>query len=733
MKRILPLLFLIALPTLAATPVVSPARELVLPTTTVQAPSTTPEIETATDGRNILAVWDDVVFVNPRVPYVSSTLYAAVVTADDTVTPPARTLLGSGRYPDATWTGDEYLVVYLERGRGIFMRRLDASGRVVDNGPIAILTTVNVREDGPPVINWIGTRALITFESGEATYAAAVGAHGEILTPAHAITPPIFVDPVFPDPSIAVDAAPTVGGVHVLNMLPNESLRILRTGSDGTVLSGDDIAESPRFLGRPRIASDGIQSLVIWNDGLAVWAQRVNPDGTRRGQPIRVAGSTINVQTLSVSATISGFVIVGDDLRAVRIDVNGNLLDAGTRDLGEPGVFERVASAISTSDGRVNIVYNREAVVTLRRYSASLQSISDAIGVSRSAPPQTSPAIAATSDGFLAVWRDGDTIVAAPLNAHGTVTRPVHVVGRVTGALPGGIRLTRAGSRFIATWIEQSENSFVSRIVALNGDGLPLGAPVTLESSQCGTEPAAVASQGNTLLAVWHTCTGRELYSQRFTLAAEPVGTRTLLAKLQDVPTELELIAAGDGFYAAWFEQPSAYNRLMGMRLDATGQRVSAQELLPLEALVSTFELATNGRDVFVAWLSHNTNIVNDFISAFTIAPDDEVTESAIVTEGGNRKELLDARWDGTNYAVTWLAGDAFHLIRVSEQAQLLTPLPHTPMFTIELSETPQVYAYSGGVHTFLSARTIDRDDVGRVPRVVAVTAFTAKRRAVTR
>ncbi|HEX9982197.1 MAG TPA: hypothetical protein VGF69_02945 [Thermoanaerobaculia bacterium] len=745
MKRNCLLLVLAALlPSLAqADYVVSTPRELVLPSTTTAAPSDTVEIDTATDGRNILAVWDDVKSTDFNA--FTSQLYATVVGPDDSVARRTRTPLGSGRWPDAVWTGEEYLVVYADQGRGFFLRRLGPDGQLLTEAPTTLLAGFGIFFDAPPSIVWTGTRALIIFETvdnGKVTYAAVTDAHGQVIMEARRVT-------AFDDPFTAVDAVPHAGGALVLGR-NGDALAVRRVGSSGVQIGEDTtIVASTDVVGRPRIATDGLQSIVVWNDGSAAWAQRLDANAARRGQRIRLGNSTPQSFTFSVTPTLAGFVIVGDELLAVRVDVNGNLLDAEPRELGDPQGNERVPSAISTTDGRLNIVYlrgffERGRVVTMRRFNVALQPAGDELLVARSAPAQTFPAIVARDQGFLIVYREGNALLSAVMSPNGTVARAPRHVADVEGVFPAGIRLERAGSRYVASWIEQDVPAgiFSSRIVVMNDDGRPLGLPATLANTRaCGNEPPSVAAQGEHLMAAWHDCSNRVLHSQQLTLAGEPVGANIILALTADLPTRLQIVGTRFGYYVAWLEQPSAYSRLMGLRLDASGRPdTPQQQLLDLPSLVTSFRMASNQAQVLIAWLSKNpADVVNDSIGTISIEPNELITHHAPVTGGLDRKQLLDNRWDGTAFVITWLAGPTdqsptrtVHRIRAGRSGVLLTPLPHTPLFEIAIGETIPAYAFSGS-HAFVSTQIIDREDVGRVPRLVGFVALDAKRRAVGR
>ncbi|MEO0092100.1 MAG: T9SS type A sorting domain-containing protein [candidate division WOR-3 bacterium] len=245
----------------------------------------------AFDGTNFFIVWED------KRNGINSDIYGARITQTGIILNPAgipiNTVVKWQGRPAVAYDGTNYLVVWVDERNGvadIYGARVSQSGFVLDPNGFAISTAVNCQ--GEPAIAFDGTNYLVVWEDFRNN----------------------------PDTSDIYGA---------------------RVGKNGTVLdpTGIPISTAPKSQWSPKVAFDGTNYFVVWEDDRGdysdIYGARVNPNGNVL-EPDGIIISSAQFWQSSPAIAFNGteYLVAWQDWRTgvsdvfgTRVDTSGNVLD----------------------------------------------------------------------------------------------------------------------------------------------------------------------------------------------------------------------------------------------------------------------------------------------------------------------------------------------------------------------------------------------------------------------
>jgi hypothetical protein len=442
----------------------------------------------ASDGHDYLVVWND-----NRNSASGFDIYGARVTSAGSVSDPdgiAICTAPAEQYVPTIGAGSEgYLVAWLDHRNGrsgsfdIYGTRLTWAGVVQDVDGIAIsLATRDNAATASPRVAACGNRFLVAW-ADESIFAKQVSHDGAVLG-----SEPIAVGQSAQREEVPATASN--GQDHLVVWWHGRGSHIVgaRVAGNGTVLDPDGLTISKDGAsGRPRVASDGNDFLVVWSQG-GVWGARVSRAGTVL-DPGAIAVSRLFGSTSPASIASNGrnylivwsYSFVPDDdslpaspshIHGTRLSPDGNLLDE---------------NELEFTDGEGN---------------------------------QTSPKVASNGAEYLVVWEEGGIYAQRINNAGVAIGRsPIPVCTRE--GCTSDFALASNGRDYLVAWTDTRNfnthdlDIYGARITAdgrvLDEHGFAISAAAAEQSQP------AVASNGSDYLVVWSDtrnqgATGRDIY-----------------------------------------------------------------------------------------------------------------------------------------------------------------------------------------------------------------------------
>ena len=343
-----------------------------------------------------------------------------------------------------------------------------------------------------------------------------------------------------------------------------------------------------------------------------------------------------------------------------------------------------------------------------------------------SAPRQIKPLVANGGTNLLAVWHEKTGLYARRLTPDGALldAEPLRLAARATATA-----VVFHGSDYIVVWTEPFGKGIVTARVRRDG-ALRVDGGGRIEASFA--QPLAAASDGTTMLLLWHSESG---------LVATRVGADGAI--VDPVPLALfpdhgigNVAVAPDGagtFLVVWEEFESIHYPPYESWRHLRGARIT-RELVNLDTagidVVSTtpleFEpaIAWNGREWLVVWTRWY-----DGIYGRTVAADGAVVggEVRLATNAARRPSVT---WDGRRYTLAWLEQ---RTLRSATMSRLGTGLVGTRALA-QLAENPgaSLVALRNGLVAAAYARIAQEPRAGGVPRAfVNLIGAPPKRRAV--
>ena len=343
------------------------------------------------------------------------------------------------------------------------------------------------------------------------------------------------------------------GGTDLCDDTCQSNEILLSTGSAGNRTSTGKAGDKtdPFFLW-PQGAGDGGRFLALYSDrampsgggtgtsevGLRVMADDLSP---ATSPPALASGSiflpnggvfppeaTPQQQSLPQAALLGSkyYVVFQDDVGAsldIHLRVINNLFQAdGTTplginggDTGEPGI--QTAPAIAAGSDRLFIAWQDQAAGTIvgRTLNAALtlgnqNQISTGNG-------NTRPALAATSKGWVAVWKSDTGIKLRAIDENGTPSGGEQTVNEGGGGADGGRVASLPDGRFAVVW-SKGGDIFVQRYdergIPIAGDQAQPVNDVVTDGEQTQPTIAATPAAGGSYVVAWHDANSGHIHAR---------------------------------------------------------------------------------------------------------------------------------------------------------------------------------------------------------------------------
>ena len=623
-------------------PVIGPERGVDTPVTgPASADQSAPTV--AYSGGSYLAVWtDDRSGLNTQV-------FATRISSAGAVLDPkgiAVTALGQYGYgPGVTWDGTNFLVAWVSGDDAlIYGRRVATTGALVDTAPFAIQSAASGADGSTGVsIASAGATALVVWEDFRS------GAGSDIF--GARVTGSTSLDPNGIPISTATNDqdAPAVAYNGTSWQVVWEDFRSgsqydvygSRVSTAGAVLdsasTGIAISAGASDENRPKVASNGSASLVVWEDqrnsataGTQVFAARVSAAGAVLDPAgLQLSTATNGQYNPGVAYDGTSYTVAWLDgaggFTGNRVSAAGALLNgaSGAALTGSPGagifagdlgVFAAGSATYIAWDQTSGGASNYDAYGS--RLSTTL-ALLDAPGLllSSGANGEKEVGIAAGGEGqWLVVWHDDrnnvDGIYAARLDAQGNSLDSSGILLSAGAFFPDSPSVGWNGANYLVVWHDQRGGVYGTRVNPVTGAVLdPAGLPLFTGG---GISPfmTNVTSDGANWLVSWSDfrSVGRGIYAGRVSPAGatlDPGG----IAVRTGVYTDPPRTAFGGGNYlVVWLEyQAGGGNNLFGVRLSRAGVKLDAT---PIEVTTGTTNSIQNGGDWSVAWVSPSFMIV---------------------------------------------------------------------------------------------------------------------------
>jgi large repetitive protein len=332
----------------------------------------------AFDGTNYLVTWDD---GRSGVPDIYAARVSQAGTVLDVDGIPVTTEPNTQGSPQIAFDGANYLVTWIDapgNGWDVFGARVSPAGGVLDPTPIPISTATN--DQTRPALAFDRTNYLTVWQDDRTDTAAIDGARvapdGTVLEPSGI---PISIIPASQSvPAVAFDgsnylvaweddrAGPGPGGSTRVD------LYAARVTQDGAMLDGAGVliaAEAGPQV-RPAVAFDGANYLVVWSDYRRpyesdIYGARVTPAGVvldPGGFPICEASGYQFTPKLAFDGT--NYLVVWDDARsddgdvyAARVAPSGTVLDPAGIPLAT-GASEQGGSVVAVGGGNFFVAWS---------------------------------------------------------------------------------------------------------------------------------------------------------------------------------------------------------------------------------------------------------------------------------------------------------------------------------------------------------------------------------------
>jgi hypothetical protein len=554
--------------------------------------------------------------------------------------------------------GTGYALAWNDRG-SVFLSLMDPSGQLLGN-PLTVAepdTTAGEFLLGEPDLAVAGDRILVVwsvyfdFERDRI--------RGQVFD--LSLTPTtVPFDIAVPADHIDIPRVASDGTNYLVGWNDNNTIRASRVTQGGLVVDGSSLTVSPaghNAFNEPTLAFGERQYIVGWRaDSLSrVFAKRYTTS------LVSLDPSPVEL-TQSANAFISrpGHKAVFDGVRFVvswigmtsttsRVRASWIDLETGSPDpVGGIEVDEgRAASPTAmTSAGGVTMMARSDAFA-----------LADGDGVVLTTQPrpfalqynsQAEPRMCKTTSGHFAVWIDDRVeagFYAARFAADGTLIGQPQRVSELSSDFAGVAKPTLAcgDSVHLVAW-RAGKHVFAARI---GSDGTALDAtPIDLGFVSPEGEPAA-ASAGDSFLVTWSD--GADIFGRRVSEdgalldpGAIPISTA---AGAQVQPA----LAFGNGVYlAAWHDQRNVSKELFGARIDVEGNVLDPGGLaLGTTAIGPTPIVVAGPANFLVAWRPLSFHVHATVVDV----AGDLVTPETVVLDPGPTGSLA-AAWDGETFAV---------------------------------------------------------------------------------
>jgi hypothetical protein len=588
----------------------------------------------AFDGANYLVVWEDW----PTVPSRKINIHGARVTSGGALLDPGSIAISTApddqARPAIAFDGANYLVVWVDQRGGIYGARVSPAGTVLDPEGIAVDTATSYQDN--PALAFDGENFLVVWDGaprfGYDISGARVTPSGQVLDPE----------------GIAISTGGT-GGKGNASVASNGSGSLVvwsdgrndpgacdiygaRVTQDGVVLDTAGIAiradagAGLQFL--PKVASDGNDYFVVWQDCSILYWKARGARVTRDGVVLDTAGVYVgpgswsrDQMTPAVAFGDSNYLVVwidvwnGNNLFGGRVTPAGAVLDTGfsvTENWGwecSPTIaFDGVNFLVAWNDTnssqpKADVWGDRisQTGVRINRHDLLFSAITNT---------QTSPAIAFDGTNYLLVWEDayqGYPTTVASMRVGPAGDRVDYRSWRIpfynetTQCMPA---VAHGDTEYLAAWEDLRNGNPNVYGCRVNDSGVSMDFEFPL-SSITGTQTAPKVAFGDTDYAVvWADGRGG-IYGARVTSGGGVRDSQGLAIATSGTDLSAPAIAFdGMNFLVVWQAETGNGLDIRGARVSQTGivLDTTGVAVCSLPGDQSGPELAFDGANYVVVW-----------------------------------------------------------------------------------------------------------------------------------
>ncbi|NVB85250.1 MAG: hypothetical protein HOV81_43195 [Kofleriaceae bacterium] len=458
----------------------------------------------------------------------------------------------------------------------------------------------------------------------------------------------------------------------------NNRIGATRVTPTGMLLDPAGITVGPSVGAAPRVASNGTDFLIVFEQLMDVRAVRVGASGVvLDSSSLSLCGSVDRCGSPDVASNGSGYLVTWQDTRT-STNTLGNVFAARVTSAGvvqDPGGFvvtdtvadQRTPAVASNGSDYMVVWTERSDTTDYDAYGSRVTaagSVLDPGGfpISMAAGAQTAPRIASNGSSYLAVWEDGRSgnsydIYGARLTTTGAVSDPNGLP--ISTGVNNQMRPTVAsnGTDFLVTWetdLGIERDVYASRVT---GTGTVVdSAGIAIATGSTDQRIPAVASYGTGYLVAWQA-----FFDIRAALisgagAVSASGTPLALSSNERKPA---IASNGTGYLVAW--QDARGGDSTGFDIYAARLSTSGATLDPAGLALSTAiggqvdpAVASNGTDYLVAW--QDTRAGNDDIYATLVSATGAISDPSGLVVSTTPAAQMDpaVASDGTDYVVAW-------------------------------------------------------------------------------
>jgi hypothetical protein len=642
---------------------------------------TSPQV--ASDGTDYLVVWAD----GRAGIHDSTDVYAARVSHDGVLLDPSGILIASdvglGGEPQVAWNNSHYLVVGARQGldssysHAIVATRITSTGTIVDPAGIVIrpgemFGTQHFR----PVVASNGTDWLVAWsETGRRVVAGRVSAGGEALDGAGTL-----IARTSNTPSIASN-----GTDYFMSWVDDNTVSSpiygTRVSISGTPQTEGGILLRSASHGRaPRVASNGLGYLVVWNEGDA-FGQLVSDAGTPVGGTLTISAAADSQENTAVASNGTDYLVAWEDRRVAghlniygtRVGASGTVVDPAGLLLGEDVYPQRnVAVASNGSDYFLAWEGFRTSITDIFGTRVSADGVALDVPnplVSPGPSTQRTPDVASNGTDFLVVWADFRSesswdVYATRLSAAGAILDPDGIAVSTRAAAQEHPVAASNGTDFLVAWSDYRDHPdgdlVGARIGAagqvLDPDGFLIA---NVPQGFNGFSGLAVASNGQDYLTVWNSLGENHIYAARVLAdGAAPDPTGIPMGPQSGTQQGVAVASNGETYLVVWADlNVPTSAAIWGTRVGANGGVLDGSGLPithPPQAHVEP-AVASNGTDYLVVSRSFvSSDDTNVYATRF--AADGTILDAVPfeISTAAHGQSLPTVASDGVDYFVAW-------------------------------------------------------------------------------
>jgi hypothetical protein len=610
----------------AAAPVVGPERPVSDPVDDPVAGSTTiPDI--AFDGTNHLVVWTD-----DRTYDVSGyDIYGSRITTQGTVLDPGGiaivTAPGDQSPASIAFGGGTFLVTWSTgESADIAGTRVSPAGTVLDPGGFAISQAPGIQAnpdvaygDGNFLVAWDDARLA---PDGRDVFGARVSPDGTVLDPAGIALSTGPGWQVQPSVAFGVDsflvawldyASPA--GADVVGA---------RVGPTGSLLdpAGIPIGDEPGSAGRPAVAFNGTDHLVVWQDG------RTTGQGVF-GARVDRSGVVLDPDGITVSS-VSELVYADPVVTSL-----GTTFLVGWYDNRSGDFFDAVSARVDGAG---------------RNLDPEGRTISEAVLRFRGEGDRM--ALAADGSNYFAAWMDvrigPSEVFGAPISAAGSVLGPGTLIPRAASSQSGSA-IAFDGTNHLVVWTDRSGSRADVRAARLSATGRKLDVSDILVSEGRAGVVAGVVFDGVTFVVAW--VAGNQIHLTRVSADGYPGAAVPLDPLPGQYLLDVDIVAGDAGVLVTWQEVSRAGSTVRAVRVSRADVVLDPTPLL-ISDQGSGSSVTSDGHDYLVAWRGGPQP---GGVRVTRVTADGVVVDPAgILVAPGFTSDDPAVAWNGSRYLVAW-------------------------------------------------------------------------------